>query len=53
FQTEGSPEADGRGPSIWDVFAATPGRIVDGSDARVACDSYRRYTEDADLLAGA
>lgn len=53
FQTEGSPEADGRGPSIWDVFAATEGKIIDGSDARVACDSYRRYTEDADLLAGA
>jgi beta-glucosidase len=53
FQTEGSPEADGRGPSIWDVFAATPGKIIDGSNARLACDSYRRYTEDADLLAAA
>ncbi len=53
YQTEGSLSADGRGQSIWDVFAATPGAIVDGSDAQFACDSYRRYTEDADLIAGA
>lgn len=53
YQTEGSTGADGRGPSIWDVFAATPGKIVDGSDASLACDSYRRYTEDADLIAAA
>ncbi len=51
YQTEGSLAADGRGASIWDVFAATKGKIIDGSDASVACDSYRRYTEDADLLA--
>ena len=33
FQVEGSTTADGRGPSIWDTFAATPGadpRRVDG-----------------------
>jgi beta-glucosidase len=53
YQTEGSLDADGRGLSIWDTFAATPGKIVDGSDASVACDSYRRYTEDADLVAAA
>ncbi len=53
YQVEGSIDADGRGRSIWDVFAERPDAIVDGSDARVACDSYRRYAEDADLLAGA
>ncbi len=53
YQTEGSTEADGRGRSIWDEFAARPGAIIDGSDATTACDSYRRYTEDADLVAGA
>lgn len=52
FQVEGSPEADGRGVSIWDTFCAQPGRIADGSDARVACDSYRRWPSDLDLLAG-
>ena len=53
FQTEGSPTADGRGPSIWDTFEKQPGRIKDGSTADVATDSYRRYAEDVDLIAGA
>ncbi|MDZ7627398.1 MAG: GH1 family beta-glucosidase [Parvularculaceae bacterium] len=53
FQTEGSTDADGRGKSIWDAFQDEPGTIIDGSDARVACDSYRRYADDIDLLADA
>lgn len=51
FQIEGAPEADGKAPSIWDRFTAQAGRIQDGSDARVACDHYRRYREDLDLMA--
>lgn len=53
FQTEGSQTADGRGPSVWDVFEKVPGRIKDGSDATLATDSYRRYQDDVDLIAGA
>lgn len=53
YQVEGSTDADGRGRSIWDDFADRPGAIIDGSDARLACDSYRRYAEDVDLLDGA
>jgi len=51
FQVEGSTRADGRGDSIWDVFARTPGRILDGSNADVAADSYRRWRDDIALLA--
>ena len=51
FQVEGSTRADGRGESIWDVFARTPGRILDGSNADVAADSYRRWRDDLALLA--
>lgn len=51
YQTEGSRDADGRGPSIWDVFPSN--RIADASDAAIACDSYRRFAEDADLIAAA
>jgi beta-glucosidase len=51
FQVEGSTRADGRGESIWDVFARTPGRILDGSNADVAADSYRRWRDDVALLA--
>ncbi len=52
YQIEGAVREDGRGPSIWDTFAAEPGRIADGSSGDVACDHYHRYGEDVDLLAG-
>ena len=41
---------DGRGPSIWDTFAAEPGRIVDGATGEVACDHYHRVDEDVALM---
>jgi beta-glucosidase len=50
FQIEGATREDGRGESIWDRFAATPGRIADGSDPSVACDHYHRWREDVRLL---
>ncbi|CRK39080.1 hypothetical protein BN1723_000636 [Verticillium longisporum] len=31
YQIEGSIEADGRGPTIWDDFCKIPGKIADGS----------------------
>ncbi|MEV7125817.1 GH1 family beta-glucosidase [Streptomyces sp. NPDC093260] len=49
-QIEGA--ADEREPSVWDVFAAGPGRIRDGSTAAVACDHVHRHREDVALLAG-
>jgi len=52
YQIEGG-WTDGRGSSIWDSFAATPGNIADGSDGALACDHYRRWREDLDLVAGA
>jgi beta-glucosidase len=45
FQIEGSLDADGRGPSIWDGFAGESGDTGD-----VACDHYRRWRADLDLL---
>ncbi len=49
-QIEGAADEDGRGPSIWDRFCAEPGRIIDGSDTRVACDHFHRYPEDVSLM---
>ncbi|MEU2877276.1 family 1 glycosylhydrolase, partial [Streptomyces sp. NPDC007070] len=49
-QIEGA--ADEREPSVWDAFAAGPGRIRDGSTAAVACDHVHRHREDVALLAG-
>ncbi|MET0526047.1 MAG: GH1 family beta-glucosidase [Nocardioides sp.] len=51
YQIEGAVAEDGRGPSIWDTFAARPGTVRDGRDGSVACDSYHRYEEDLDLVA--
>lgn len=52
YQIEGASTEDGRGPSIWDTYAARPGATKDGRDGSVACDSYHRYAEDLDLVAG-
>jgi beta-glucosidase len=49
YQIEGAADADGRVPSIWDTFSATPGKIRDGSTGAVACDHYHRWEEDLDL----
>ncbi|WP_344111324.1 GH1 family beta-glucosidase [Nocardioides humi] len=49
-QVEGAVDLDGRGPSIWDTWAAEPGRIMDGSTPAQACDHVRRYAEDVALL---
>jgi beta-glucosidase len=50
YQIEGSPLADGAGPSIWHRFAHTPGMIRDGDTGDVACDHYRRVREDVALM---
>ncbi|TCC49627.1 beta-glucosidase [Kribbella capetownensis] len=51
YQVEGAVGTDGRGPSIWDTFAHTPGRIADGTNGDVADDHYRLFAEDIRLLA--
>jgi beta-glucosidase len=50
YQIEGSWDADGKGESIWDRFAHTPGKVLNGDHGDIACDSYHRYQDDVDLL---
>ncbi len=50
YQIEGSPLADGAGPSIWQRFAHTPGLIHGGDTGDVACDHYRLYRSDVALM---
>jgi len=51
YQIEGSPLADGAGPSIWQRFSHSPGRTHEGQTGDVACDHYRRYRDDVRLMA--
>jgi beta-glucosidase len=50
YQVEGATREDGRGASIWDVFAATPGAIADGTTGDIADDQYHRFREDIKLM---
>jgi beta-glucosidase len=51
YQIEGSPLADGAGPSIWHRFCHTPGMVANGDTGDVACDHYGRFREDVKLMA--
>src|SRR5205823_5949991 len=51
YQIEGASTADGRGPSVWDTFSHTPGKVRGGDNGDVACDSYHRYREDIAIIA--
>jgi beta-glucosidase len=50
YQIEGAVHDDGRGPSIWDTFSHTPGRVFNADTGDVADDHYHRVEEDLDLM---
>ncbi len=50
YQVEGAVHEDGRGPSVWDTFSHTPGKVHAGDTGDVADDSYHRYKEDIALM---
>ena len=50
YQTEGAWNEDGKGESIWDRFAHTPGKVKNGDTGDAACDSFHRWREDVDLM---
>ncbi len=50
YQIEGAANEDGRGPSIWDTFSKTPGKVARGESGDVANDHYHRYPEDIALM---
>ncbi|MFG1925468.1 GH1 family beta-glucosidase [Cryptosporangium sp. NPDC048952] len=51
YQIEGAATEDGRGPSIWDTFSHTPGKVLNGDTGDIADDHYHRLDADLDLMA--
>jgi beta-glucosidase len=50
YQIEGAAREDGRGSSVWDTFAATPGKVFNGDNGDVACDHYHRMPQDVAMM---
>jgi len=50
YQIEGGWDADGKGPSVWDTFSHTPGKVAGGDTGDVACDHYHRWSQDVALM---
>jgi beta-glucosidase len=50
YQIEGAANEDGKGKSIWDTYAHTPGKIKNNDNGDVANDHYHRYKEDVALM---
>jgi beta-glucosidase len=50
YQIEGAAQEDGRGPSIWDTFSRTPGKVFQGHTGDVACDHYHRWRDDVENM---
>ncbi|GAB3008635.1 GH1 family beta-glucosidase [Streptomyces pseudoechinosporeus] len=50
FQIEGAWDEDGKGPSIWDTFGHTPGKVHLDIPGDVTVDHYHRFREDVALM---
>jgi beta-glucosidase len=50
YQVEGAVHDGGRGQSIWDTFAHTPGKVFNGDTGDVADDFYALYPKDIQLM---
>lgn len=50
YQIEGHVGDDGRGASIWDVFAHKRGRIYNNENGDQACEHYTRFKNDVSIM---
>ena len=51
YKIEGGWLEGGKGLSIWDAFAHTPGKIKNGDTGDVACDHFHKHQKDVKLMA--
>ncbi|MHC4915520.1 MAG: GH1 family beta-glucosidase [Planctomycetota bacterium] len=50
YQIEGAHDADGKGPSVWDMFVRKGGTVKNDETGDTACDHYNRYGEDVAIM---
>ncbi len=50
YQIEGGWNADGKGPSTWDMFAHKPGKILNGENGDIACNTYHDFQTDIEIM---
>src|SRR5262245_16282821 len=50
YQIEGAWQEGGKGESIWERIAHTPGKIKNGDTGDVALDHYHRSKEDVQVM---
>jgi len=50
YQIEGGWNLDGKGPSIWDEFSHSPGKVKNNDTGDVAVDHIHRFREDIQLI---
>jgi len=50
YQIEGAWNKDGKGPSVWDTFTHTKGKVKNGETGDVACNFYEHYEQDIALI---
>lgn len=49
-QSEGAAFVDGKGPSIWDIFAAKKRKISGGHTPENSCSFYHRFEDDLSIV---
>lgn len=50
YQIEGAYNLDGKGLSVWDIFANTKGKIYQDQNGNTSSDFYHRYAQDIALM---
>ncbi|XP_033626286.1 cytosolic beta-glucosidase-like [Asterias rubens] len=50
YQIEGAWDVDGKGPSIWDSFSHSKGKVYQNQTGDIACDSYNKIQRDVEML---
>ena len=50
YQIEGGAFDGGRGPSVWDTFSHTKGKVANAHNGDVACDHFHRMPSDVALM---